>query len=105
MRWLKGDLMVISIDGLVAADSGSGFRPSNRPLGAPLPTIQQLPSDHVQVCQGKHRERPGEVLGDPAVAYFGEAPELLDHPKRVLTASPRARAARLIRRCCSVRFL
>src|SRR6516164_2389244 len=61
--------------------------------GAPRPYRQQLTAQLVEIGQSKHGLRPRQVLGQATVAYFGEAPQLLDDPKRMLAAGagPRAR--------------
>src|SRR5690242_14575145 len=54
---------------------------------------QQLTAQLVEIGQSKHGLRPRQVLGHTPIAYFGEAPQVFDHPKRMLAAgaSPRAR--------------
>src|SRR5262249_60725988 len=58
---------------------------------APRLWRQQLAADQVEVCQRKQTEGARQVLGDPAVAHLGEAPQALDHVERVLAACPGAR--------------
>ena len=50
-------------------------------------------ADLVKVSERKHDVRSGQVLGQAPIAHLGEAPQLLDHPKRVLAArsGPRPR--------------
>src|SRR6516165_7938790 len=55
------------------------------------PYRQQLTAQLVEIGQSKHGVRPRQVLGQATVAYFGEPPQLFDHPKRMLAAGARAR--------------
>src|SRR6516225_7884689 len=52
---------------------------------------QQLAADLIEVRQREETEGARQVLGDPAVADLGEAPQTLDDMERVLTACPGAR--------------
>src|SRR5215469_9926201 len=49
---------------------------------------QQLAADEVEVRQGEKAEGARQILGDPAVAHLGEAPQPLHHVERVLAARP-----------------
>src|SRR6476646_685152 len=57
-----------------------------RSWDASLLSGQQQPSHQVQVRQRKQRQRPHRVLVQAPIAYFGEAPQVLDDLKRVLPA-------------------
>ena len=59
---------------------------------APRSYWEQLSADLVEVGQRQHGLRTRQVLGQPPVSHFGEAPQLLDHPKGVFTARPGPRA-------------
>src|SRR5438132_875628 len=56
------------------------------------PWREQRTARLVEIGQGKHSLCPREVLGQAAVSHFGEAPQLLDHPKGMLAAGAGARA-------------
>src|SRR5262245_26857263 len=49
---------------------------------------QQLAADQVEVRQCEEAQGARQILGDPAVAHLGEAPQPLHHVERVLAASP-----------------
>src|SRR5262245_1894262 len=72
-------------------EAGSSGFSRSRSLQAPRTYRQQLTAELVEIGQGKHGLRPCQVLGQAAVPHFGEAPQLLDHPKRMLAAGARAR--------------
>ena len=59
---------------------------------------EQVTTKLVEISQGKHRLRPGQVLGQPAVPHLGEAPQLFEHAEGVLAAGAVRERARLIRR-------
>src|SRR5271157_2263333 len=59
---------------------------------APRSCGEQLSADLVEVGQRKHGLRSGQVLGQTAVSHFGEAPQLLEHPKGMFAARPGPRA-------------
>ena len=52
---------------------------------------QQCAAPLVEIDQGEHGLCPRQVLGQTSVAHLGEAPELLEHPKRMLAAGAGAR--------------
>jgi hypothetical protein len=55
---------------------------------APRSCREQKSADLVEIGQRKHGLRSRQVLGQTAVSHFGEAPQLLDHPKGVFAARP-----------------
>src|SRR5271168_4243921 len=59
---------------------------------APRSCREQLTTQLVEIGQGKHGLRPRQVLGQAAVSHFVEAPQMLDHPKRMLAAGAGPRA-------------
>src|SRR5262249_30598094 len=71
--------------------AGPVLRSTQDSQDAPRRWRQQLAADQVEVCQRKETEGARQVLGDPAVAHLGEAPQALDHVERVLAARPGAR--------------
>src|ERR1700757_5357875 len=87
-----------SIDGIGLWSCASGKRPSQLSEStsprAPGPWQEQFAAELIEVGQRKHGLRSRQVLGQAAIAHFGEAPQLLDHSKGVLAAGtcPRARS-------------
>ena len=71
-----------------AMPCSAGFIAIGTSLGAPVLSWHQPPSRQVQVGQGKHRQCPGGVLVQPAVAHLGEAPQVLDHVEGMLATRP-----------------
>lgn len=53
---------------------------------------QQAPPDQVEIGEPEHREGPGQILFEPAIPHFGEAPEAFDHMKRMLAPGPLLRS-------------
>jgi len=60
-----------------------GLRPEVSSPRTAGPCGEQLSADLVEIGQGEHGLRAGQVLGQTAVAHFGEAPQLLDDAKGV----------------------
>src|SRR6266516_1337581 len=68
-----------------------------RPPGAVLPATrrprwEQAVSHHIEIGQREERKGPRCVLRQPAVAYFGKAPQSLHDVEGMLAPRPDARA-------------
>src|SRR5438477_13143983 len=75
----------------LASHRGRAWRPLARSQDAPRLGGQELAAHHVEIRQGKHHPGASEVLREPAIADFREAPEPLHDVERVFAASPRPR--------------
>ena len=79
-------------------------QPSAR-LGASQTHLCHQPlSAEVDVGQRERDERARGVLGQPAVAHLGKAPQPLDHAEHVLDARTDARLAAVLRPCGLIDF-
>ena len=69
------------------------LRPEGYSQHAPGPWREQLSADLVEVGQCEHGLRSRQVLGQASIPHLGEAPQLLDDPKRMLAAGSGPRAS------------
>lgn len=87
-RWRRGALRS---DGARSGPRPARPRPRSGQAGDE-PRRQEPPAHQVEIGEAEHRERPGRVLRQPSVPHLSEAPEPLDHMKRMFAARPPLRA-------------
>src|ERR1700751_727642 len=67
-----------------ASDRGPLWVLCSRSRRTPRLWREQLSPQLIKVGQREHGLRPRQILGQATVSHLGEAPQLLEHPKRML---------------------